>query len=125
MFDRSSVNIVEAPNYPQEVNVTEKRAPTDESVKILMEMETRVRDRFVKAFIFEDNPFNGAIVIYKDPRTYRLCGDAVFKINGKEHRVEVEVDDFVVNNKLEAGKLLHAEFLKKLVAHFDVSEDGV
>lgn len=66
------------------VNVTEKRAPTDESVRLLREMEAKARDEVIRAIAVNDNQFNGVIHSLYDPMSagYRLI--MIYTINGKK-----------------------------------------
>lgn len=68
--------------------VHEHRAPTDDSVRLLREMEQRVRDEVVKTTIVRDTDFE--CVVYKTADL--MMGDTAFAIvyslGGKKHRTE-------------------------------------
>ena len=64
MFDTYVKRTTTAPAYPQTIH--EHRAPTDESIRLLKEMEDKVKDNFVTSIIVEENIVNGAITIESD-----------------------------------------------------------
>jgi len=55
MFNKTYVtkHTTEYVPYTKEVKVTEQRAPTDESLKLLQEMERKVEKRFIENHIWE------------------------------------------------------------------------
>lgn len=65
------------------ISVVEKRAPTDESIKILHEMETAVKKDIIKAISLVDNTFNGVIHHMSDVLTGQTRIAFIFSINGK------------------------------------------
>ena len=86
MFD--SYNLHSAPQSHYHSHV-EKRAPTDESVRLLREMETSAKNEITKAVSVVDNKFNCVIHTMND----HLSGDnlyaVIFTMNGIKHRVDV------------------------------------
>lgn len=89
MFDNYIVK--QSPAYPQTIH--EHRAPTDESVRLLKEMEEKAKNSFIKKIHVTDNTFTGIIYIAKDyyrPNTILAC--VKFSINGKEYVVNHEYD---------------------------------
>lgn len=75
--------------YPQHIH--EHRAATDESVRLLHEMEEKAVDNIRERFIFEDNLVKGSVVTYNDPTTWRLKGMVAFSINGKAYTEDLEL----------------------------------
>lgn len=114
MFDTTIVR--QAPAYPQNVTVNEHRAPTDESVKLLNEMQDKAKDNFIDSILVEDNFVNGVIYIANDLR-YNRQFEVIFKFN-------INGRDFVIKeifkvNPLEEGKYkllsrFYKEFSKKI-----------
>ena len=78
----------------KEVNVKEYKAPTDESVKLLNEMTEKSLANIVKQFSVQDNDFNFGVVVYKNPLRYTTEVHIKFKLNGKEHTANFDVDEF-------------------------------
>ena len=88
MFDKYFVR--EGASYStSNVKVEEKRAPTDESIRLLKEMEEEVRNNIVESIVIDDNYVNGSITLFDiDPfmRHYRCV--VSFKLNGREYLIE-------------------------------------
>ena len=102
MLDR--IHVTQAPSYPQYVKHDHHHAPTDESVKLMKDMEQKVLDNITDRFIFEDNELKGSIFVHKNPLHLKLEAHAVFTLNGKEYSCQVEVDESF--NKKDAWQLL-------------------
>jgi hypothetical protein len=81
MFD--SYVIKRGPEHTS-VSVTEKRAPTDESVRLLREMEQAVENRMLAAVRVNDTAFQCVVRIHDD----HMMGDkvlmAIFSVNGNK-----------------------------------------
>lgn len=76
------------------VNVTEQRAPTDESVKLLREMEAAADAKRIAALKLEGNAFKGHIEVWTEPaQGYMIFAGAVFDINGKRCTAKASVDE--------------------------------
>ena len=71
--------------------VTENRAPTDESVKLLREMERKAESEVVQAIPVKNNTLEG-LVIQKQfsPLTVELQTTVSFQLNGQRYDVAVE-----------------------------------
>lgn len=92
MFDRTIVH--QAPGQIRaEINVTEKRAPTDESVRLLREMEAKAKAEVIKAVAINDNLFNGVIHTMFDALSYRTTVRLVYSMNGKKLTTDYHIDD--------------------------------
>lgn len=74
--------------------VHEHRAPTDESVKILREMETAAQEKVLEAIRLENSAMDGVLHVMKQP----LSGDYLFKfifsINGKKMTTDYTVHEW-------------------------------
>lgn len=81
MFDRYSINT--SPRHVS-VSVTEQRAPTDESVKMLREMEEAVQKRLLDAVRVNDSGFEAVIHVNKNPYNDTTDLLAVFSLNGRK-----------------------------------------
>ena len=69
------------------VSVTEKRAPTDESVRLLREMEDKAEREVLKAIRLEGNAFKGVMHQMYDPMTDEDRYAVIFELNGNRHKV--------------------------------------
>lgn len=74
--------------------IHEHKAPTDESVRILNEMEEKARENIIRKFVIDDNILNGCIVEFKDDRyAHDRIVQFRFTLNGREHLHEVRGRD--------------------------------
>lgn len=81
--------------YTKEVNITEKKAPTDESIRLLNEMEEKAKKNIIATIKIEEN-FLKAIAIYHrdDYVSDRMIYNIKFELNGKTHMIEDYIDNF-------------------------------
>lgn len=77
---------------PKQIDVHEHRAPTDQSVKLLNEMEEKARKNIICKVQLDDNILNGVAIVYVDERWTAAKLSIVvhlrFSINGKEYFFE-------------------------------------
>ena len=93
MFD--TYQAVTRENYvTKNVNVVEKRAPTDESVKLLREMETKAREQVIESVAVADTQFAGVLHTYEDYISDKSHVRCVFSMNGNKHVAEYSVNSF-------------------------------
>lgn len=69
-------------------------APTDESVKLLREMEAAAKEQVTEAIHVHDVEFDCVVHSQKECLSDSIRMAAVFSLNGKKHRVEVEEHAF-------------------------------
>lgn len=71
--------------------VKEYRAPTDESVKLLREMENKAKEQVIKAVAVVDNKFNCTIQVWQDSISDSIDVLVVFDLNNErltaKHRI--------------------------------------
>jgi len=73
---------------PSKIDVTEKRAPTDESVRLLNEMQEKAFDNIIECVLLSNNEMNEMTYwIYPDYHSFNERVRIRFKLNG-------EVKDF-------------------------------
>lgn len=75
----------------REVTVHEHRAPTDESVRLLKEMETAARDKIDQSIRLDGNGFECVVEIMLDNMSDQRIARAVFVLNGKRMDAEARV----------------------------------
>lgn len=95
MFDTYNVRTGGGSHYhTHNVKVTEKKAPTDESVRLLREMETAAKEEIVKQITVANNIFNCAIHVLKEP--YNLTDKimTIYDLNGIKYKNVFEVNRF-------------------------------
>jgi hypothetical protein len=101
-------------HFPENINVHEHKAPTDESVRLLNEMQEKAVKNIIAAIRVEDNTVNGVAIAYQDLAMIQ-CRSGVmiylkFKVNGVEHTFEETVEDRIFADYKNENKL--TEFLR-------------
>ena len=89
MFDRTTINESRGPSH---VTVNEHRAPTDASVRLLADMEQRVKDKVFGQVKLESNTFHCEVMRLKSPRTFGETLAIAMKLNGERIVMEIETD---------------------------------
>lgn len=82
--------------FPSTINVdvTEKRAPTDESVKLLREMEQRAQEQVLKAISVNNTEVEGVLHMMRNPLSCTYLFRFLYQINGKRMTTDYEVNEF-------------------------------
>jgi hypothetical protein len=71
--------------YTKKVEITEKRAPTDQSIEILKEMEEKTVSRIVKNIITDNNILSASLTFIKDYQRYSNQIVTKFKLNNTDY----------------------------------------
>ena len=87
MFDTYQVG-PRSVSHHHDTNITEKRAPTDESVRLLREMEKAAEDSILERGRSENNDLHYRWHILQNPGFDDLKLVAQFTLNGKDHRFD-------------------------------------
>lgn len=108
MFDRIIVSRPKTEYVPYEKTIVEKKAPTEESIRLLNEMQTEARKNIVKSITVEDNTFKYHISLFAN--TLTLGHTAIFKysVNGTEYVKELPIPDSVGSSRALAGFVFDA-----------------
>jgi hypothetical protein len=103
MFDYYNVGV-----GPSSMTVTEQRAPTDESVKLLREMEAAALQGILKTVDVKNNVVEGKVVFMRHSPLQDVKLIAVFKLNGKQFTCKSTCSeiDFLVKSERLAGEAL-------------------
>jgi hypothetical protein len=102
-------NTTVAAAYPQTIH--EHRAPTDESVKILREMEEAARQSVLSTHRFNDNELKGiAVQFLMNPADFDSKLYIRFSLNGKEFQFTEILDrcNFAINREKAVSALMKA-----------------
>lgn len=125
MFDAHHLhvrNVTES--VTKRVEVTEKRAPTDESVRLLREMEAEAQKRIVATTRVADMGIECVVHQMEDCLNYQTNFLIVYSLNGNKHRVNFDYEhrsesrfermDNVVNGLADAlAKSMAANLLQR------------
>lgn len=98
----------------QNVNITEKRAPTDESVKLLREMEDKAREQVEQSINVGGNGFECVVNIHKEALSMDTVAVALFKLNGRSLRAEARVEGWDRDDIAKLAPRLRDEVAKEL-----------
>lgn len=95
MLDR--VNIDRSVHFPRTIEVVEKRAPTDESVRLLREMEGAAWSRVLDSLrAGTGNEVQGVVAVSRDYASQTASLWVSFALNGHEHRLRIEHQECVL-----------------------------
>ncbi len=72
----------------RDVRVTEQRAPTDDGVRLLREMEEAAQKRVIEAIRVNNTEFDCVTQLMRDAMTGEVALGAVFRLNGKQMKAE-------------------------------------
>lgn len=75
--------------YEKTVNITEKRAPTDESIRIYEDMLEKAAKKVLYAEKIQNNVLTGIVVLMSEGMCGIRCAGK-FTLNGKEYRIDVD-----------------------------------
>ena len=107
-------------NYTQlNFNVTEKRAPTDESVRLLREMEKEALNKIIKNIDLSNNQFYARLLVFEDPLNFNSKGKVLFSLNGKTH--ELYVSFGFLEPKEDMIKMCYEELAKYIAREILIS----
>lgn len=93
---------------PTRVETHEHRAPTDESIKLLVEFEEKARARVIDAYVTKSNDLHGAVIRERCPERDEIVFIYRFDLNGKRYVIEEAISSTAsfVWNEHEARKHL-------------------
>lgn len=100
MFDTYRVNSHSREYVPYEKEVNIHRAPTDESIGLLREMEKEALDKFLGYYELKDNMFNAVFNIFQQPwiyPSYKIY--CKFSLNQKEYSFNFNVENINFNTR--------------------------
>lgn len=86
MFDRSVVVLPRPRDTHVHVTerVVEQRAPTDESVRLLKEMEQAAHDKLLDSIKIADTGFECVVHVMRDPLAGDILMRAIVSVNGRK-----------------------------------------
>jgi len=102
---------------PYAKTVHEHRAPTDQSVALLREMESKAKDNVIQAIPMEFNGLKCTIVSYRSPYNYTEEILIKYNINGIENICQVKIPwlSYTDHPQLETIlKEIHKQFSEDL-----------
>ena len=105
-------------HVPYEKTVIEKKAPTDESIKLYEEIKEKAYSSILDTIEVKDNSLNLTAVLYKDNFSWKTVCKYKVVLNGNVFSGEVAIEDNVVATrpmaKVEVYKQIVGDVAKKL-----------
>lgn len=102
-----------------DVEITENRAPTDESVRLLREMEQAARAKVLDCIPLGNTSLDIKLLIESEHFGMEHSMTLLMKVNGASHRCKLVVpDDFRWMSKTERGKAIGDCVTKELAGIF-------
>jgi hypothetical protein len=95
------------------ISVKEERASTDESIRLLNEMQEKARCNLIEHFIVDDNELKGKIFVFRDWATYEYIVVVAFTLNGKKYESEHSFKQF--SSKIENLRELLVQAVKEAI----------
>lgn len=119
--------------YEKSVKISEYRAPTDESVKLLRDFEKEALNKLIGVYEINDNSFNSSFHIFKSPESFGYKVIGRFQLNSKEFKFEFTISPFdtspiekgyVINDKLI--EIIRIKIIEKIseVLSIDLFKSG-
>lgn len=84
----NTTRVYNTTNHPRTLEVKEHRAPTDESARLLKELEQEAMNKIVAMGKVEDNKFNTKWYILQCNADFEQTCKCIFTLNGKEYDLE-------------------------------------
>ena len=100
MFNRTVINPTRTQYVTRsvEVELHEHRAPTDESLKLLREMEEKVQASFIRRIDARDTAIPFETHSVRDALNDKLLFISVFSINGNRREIRTEVSSWDIRD---------------------------
>lgn len=99
--------------------ITEKRAPTDESVRLLKEMESEAKNKVIEAIVVNNTEFECAVHKLVDPINDRELYRFIYTMNGKKSSVDIAIKNWpektVIDKMMYARDELAKDIANKMI----------
>jgi len=115
MFD-TYVNRTE--QVTREVIVKEYRAPTDESVKLLNEMQKKALDNIVSQFSTSNNHLQMKCAVVENNYEQARLFISKFTLNGKSHRFDIKINSLDVQTEEDLITSVYERVCAELAKEF-------
>lgn len=94
--------------------ITEKRAPTDESIKLLSEMERAAEKKLISITRLDNNTFKATWHLFDDFMADSLRAKVRFELNGQRHELEVPIERHLRFKPDDIAKTIYESILSEL-----------
>ena len=112
--------------YTKNVEITEKRAPTDDSIRLYKEMEEKAEKNIIKKEVFLDNELKG-VVVYLEMcmGSFDVNAHVKYSLNGKEYHEVFKVPRTFITDRQETRNLLFISIVEKLAQTFTLEVEKI
>jgi hypothetical protein len=93
MFDSYCVGRVQREYVPYDKTIIEKRAPTDDSIKIYNEMREKAFKSIIDTLVTKDNVFNFKAMLSHEECSYSMVLRYEYTLNGEVFKGEAETEE--------------------------------
>lgn len=119
MFDRYNIR-TGGSNGPSKIDVTEHKAPTDESIRLFGEFKEKARSQIIEEIEVANNLVSGSVTLFYEAEYMRKLAYYKFSINGveytgKQHVGEKYSGSVSYNDRREAVGLLANAMVSEIV----------
>ena len=113
MFDTNNVTHKYSPSHVT-TNVHEHRAPTDESVKLLNDMQEKAKANLIYTFSTSNNLLQATWAEYVDQITDTYKFFCKYTLNNKDYYTEINLNNWQLESVEHKVDLLYAKLCQKL-----------
>ena len=106
MFNKTLLVQTKTEHVPYVKTVIEKRAPTDDSIRIYEEVKEKAYASIVDTIEIRDNAVNIKAILYRDLFTFAHICKYVVRINGHKLKGEIDISEFDFKDKFEFVNLI-------------------
>lgn len=103
-------------NIKSNTYVEEKRAPTDESVRLLKEMEEAAKEKIVDSVTVRSTVMEFNIQPERQPFNDRIVYRIVYSLNGKKSKLEVPVQNWDRGSPIDVAIHVRDELAKDIAS---------
>jgi tRNA(His) 5'-end guanylyltransferase len=111
MWDKKFYSIDNSYTSPSKINVTENKAPTDDSIRLMKEMEEKIIENIMDKIIVNDNSINIKAVIERDAMAWNNIVRIAYTINGDKRTIQTTLE----NNKFQTLDEAISEFSERFI----------
>lgn len=112
--------------YTKKVEVTEHRAPTDESIRLYKEMEEKAERNIITREVCLDNELKGIVVYVEQDSAYlNVNAHVKYSLNGKEYHEIFKVPRTYTLDRNQTRMLLFRSIVEKLAQTFTLELEKI
>jgi len=99
------------------VNTTEKRAPTDDSIRLAKEYQEKAKDNLIAQYELENNILKAKWWVFENPSDWNFKFHCKFMLNDKDYSFDFIVNRYDFKNDKDD---IHKQVYKKILERVSV-----